>query len=301
MTAGVGGHLVVAVHGVLATVELDGAAVRCAPRPGLDCFPVVGDRVDVAAPAGSHDPPAITRVLPRRGVLARLRADRKRRSAKPGAEQVLAANVELAMIVVAVARPPFHPRLIDRYMVLAQKCGIPVGICVNKCDLGREPRGLALYRDLGLPTVAVSARTGEGLERLRHALAGKTAVLTGHSGVGKSSLVNALLAEDRAATGEVGGRRGQGRHLTSAAALYRLGAATAIVDTPGLRSLSLRGIDDAELAGLFPDFAGFAPDCRFRDCRHDHEPGCGVRAAAARGDIPPARYDTYLRIVGGDR
>ena len=295
------GHVVVEVHGILVTVDIDGDPVRCSPAPALDLYPVVGDRVTVSPPVLAGDPPVVTQVLPRRGALTRLRGDSTRRSRDGASEHVLAANIDLAVIVAAVSRPPFHPRFIDRYMVLAQRGGIDVALCINKCDLGTELPDLQVYRDLGLPIVKVSAKDGTGLDDLRALIAGRTVVFTGHSGVGKSSLVNALFADEMAQTGDVGGKRGQGRHTTSRSALFRIDADTAVVDTPGIRSLSLAGIGRDELIDLFPDLAPFTDSCRFRDCSHDHEPGCGVIAAVEAGKAAPARYEIYLRLLTEDR
>ena len=295
------GHVVVEVHGILVTVEIDGDAVRCAPAPGLDLYPVVGDRVVVAEPGQVGDPPQVVDVLARTSALARLRGDATRRSREGASEHVLAANIDLAVIVAAVSRPPFHPRFIDRYMVLAQRGGIDVALCINKADLGTELPDLSVYRDLGLPIVKVSAKEGTGLDDLRALIEGRTVVFTGHSGVGKSSLVNALFADELAETGDVGGKRGQGRHTTSRSALFRLDATTAIVDTPGIRSLSLAGIAKDELIDLFPDLAPFTDRCRFRDCSHDHEPGCGVRQAVEDGLAAASRYEIYLRLLAEDR
>jgi len=290
------GHLVVEVHGILASVEVDGETVRCSPMSGLNLYPVVGDRVVVEPAALEDDPPVITEVLPRRTSLARLRRDATRHGGA-ASEHVLAANIDLAVVVAALVRPPFHPRFIDRYMVLAQRGGIDVAVALNKADLGVEPPDLSVYRELGLAIVKVSAKTGEGLDDLRALIAGKTVMFTGHSGVGKSSLVNALHESAMAEVGEVGGKRGQGRHTTSRSSLYRLDANTAIVDTPGLRSLSMSGIPADELGDLFPEVSERAERCRFRNCTHDHEPGCGVKDAVASGEVAQVRYETYLRLL----
>jgi len=293
--------MVVEVHGELVSVEDEtGAIRRCEVASSAPFFPVVGDRVAVMD-SGTSGRPAVIDVAQRRNRLARLRFDRTRRSSAGAEEHVLAANIDLAVIVVAVKRPPFHPRLIDRYLVLCQYGGIDAAIAVNKMDLADSPPDLSIYRDLGLAIVEVSAQTHLGLDRLRHLIDGKLVVFAGHSGVGKSSLVNALLGAAAADTAEVGGKRGQGRHTTSTATLHWLDDETGVVDTPGVRSLALTGIDPLELAGYFPEFEPFTEGCRYRDCIHDHEPACGVRDAAAAGEVPQARYASYLRLLNDEK
>jgi ribosome biogenesis GTPase len=225
-----------------------------------------------------------------------MRSDRTRRSTGGGAEHVLAANVDIAVIVASAASPAFHSRLVDRYLVMCQFGDVSPLLCLNKVDLADTLPDLSIYRDLGIPVVLASAAAGYGIAEMGEHLAGKTAVLTGHSGVGKSSLVNRLLGEDRERVGAVGGG-GRGRHTTVASTLHVLERSTFVIDTPGIRSLGLWKIGRDELRYYFPEFANHADDCRFRDCLHRSEPGCAVIAAVARGELPTARYDSYLRLL----
>ena len=289
--------MVVEVHGLLVSVEDEAGVIRrCEVGASAPFSPVVGDRVvvDDNGPGGRS---VVVDAAPRRNKLARLRFDRSRRSDAGAEEHVLAANIDLVVIVVAAKRPPFHPRLIDRYLVLCQYGGIDAAIAVNKVDLADDLPDLTIYRDLDLAIVEVSAKSQQGLKDLRRLIQGKLVVFAGHSGVGKSSLVNALLGQATAETAEVGGKRGQGRHTTSTSTLHWLDDTTGVVDTPGVRSLAMSGIAPQELAGYFADFTDYIAQCRFRDCSHDHEPGCAVREAAKTGDISPARYESFLRLM----
>jgi ribosome biogenesis GTPase len=257
----------------------------------------VGDRVHVRA--DGDDRGTIVGVEPRRTRLARIREDRSRRSPFSREEAVLAANVDVAVIVAAVAQPPFHPKLVDRFLVICQYGGIGPVLCLNKCDLGQVPPDLSAYEEIGLPIVYASAATGAGLDRLRNLLQGRIAVFTGHSGVGKSSLVNALLQEDRQVIGTVRAADGRGRHTTTSSSLLRLDDDSYLVDTPGVRSLGIWKIDPQTLSSYFPDFDPFSRFCRFTTCSHTHEPGCAVKDAAEAGEIRRQRYESYLRLTDG--
>lgn len=234
--------------------------------------------------------PVVRAVRPRMNKLSRPAIGRDR-------EQVFAANIDCAVIVASAVRPAFNPGLIDRYLVAAQAGGVVPVVCINKADLAdREPEGAVVYRDLGLRVLRTSCETGEGLDALREILAGKSSVLVGHSGVGKSSLVNALDPDLTIHTQEVSDSTNKGRHTTSASRLYELAGNIRIIDTPGVKQLGLWGVTPAELNYYFHEIAEASAACKFRDCTHTHEPKCGVREAVDTGAIAKARYDSYLRI-----
>jgi len=256
----------------------------------------VGDRVRLARrPAGEL---AVDSVEERRSRLSRPDPFHAHR------ERILAANLDLAVVVASWRNPPFAAGLVDRFLVALAHGGVAAAIALNKIDLAPEEdraghldAALADYRGLGLPVVSCSTLNGDGLGELRRLIAGRTVALVGHSGVGKSSLLNALAPAAGARVGEVvAGRRG-GRHTTTRARIYRLPDSTRIVDTPGVREFGLWEMTPRELAAYFDEFDPLAPGCRFADCSHDHEPDCAVRAAAERGEIAADRYATYLRIL----
>jgi ribosome biogenesis GTPase len=277
-------------------IELDGVPARLGSELLLDpaLRPVVGDVVAFVATEG---PPRAVAVLPRRSWLGRPDPGDERR------ELVLAANVDVAVIVVAAQDPPPRPGLIDRCLVAVQRTGIAAVVCVNKVDLldaaGRDALAAmrAPYAQLAVPVVQCSADTGEGLEALREALGRGTAVLLGHSGVGKSSLLNALDPDGHRRVGAVRAHDGRGRHTTTAASMRRLRDGAAVIDTPGVRAFGLDAPTRDELDAAFPELAPFAAACRFHDCTHVHEPACGVRDAAASGRVAAARYASWCRIL----
>ncbi len=254
----------------------------------------VGDEVVFAAHgAGSY---RLRRVLPRRTVLSRPDPHNPRR------EQVIAANIDVAVHVASVVEPPLRPALVDRYLIAVERGGADTVICVNKIDLladdaerQRQLERLACYRRRAREILPTSAVTGEGLGALGALLAGKTAVFVGHSGVGKSSLLNALSPGLGAATARTSG--GKGRHTTTRSCFYRIEGDCRVIDTPGIRELGLWQLTTCELRAYFPDFNQHAAGCRFNNCSHSHEPDCEVREAVNSGAVAQARFDTYLRIL----
>ena len=208
--------------------------------------------------------------------------------------------------MVAAEAPPLHPRLIDRYLIAVEHSGAQPVLVVNKIDLLEEDRRhdllatLQPYRALGMPVLTCSVERGEGIEEIRAALSGNTCVFVGQSGVGKSSLLNALDSDAAASVGAVRDRDGRGRHTTTASALYDLAGGIRVIDTPGIRKFSVEDDDPAAIAAGFTEFAPLADGCRYRDCTHVHEPGCAVRRAVEDGAVPRSRYESYLKLLGGD-
>lgn len=255
----------------------------------------VGDRVQVQDTG--EDRWLVTVVEPRRTRLSRpdpSRAD---------IERVIAANVDIVGIVIAARNPTPRPGIIDRIWVATQRGGADAIIIVNKMDLTnaryREQLDILLhdYRELGLGVYCVSSETGEGIPELRDAIRGKIITFAGHSGVGKSSLLNAIAPEFQAKTGNVRDRDGKGRHTTSASTLYQMDDGTTIIDTPGIRAFGLIDVGPESLRFYFPDIHEVAQKCHFSDCRHVDEPGCAVLEAFDTGELSDLRYAAWLRLL----
>jgi ribosome biogenesis GTPase len=276
----------------------DGAEIVCGLRGRLksQTRPVVGDRVDwQPTPDGGG---TVTAFHPRRSVLTRAVADRKRahRAQEP---QLLAANVDRVVVVASLRRPPLRPGLLDRFLLAAGQAGIDPLICITKLDLGRPGEFEAvrdIYGALGIAVLGTDIHRPETVAPLVERLHDVTSVLVGHSGVGKTSLLN-LLAGVALAVGEVGFHKDRGRHTTSTTRLIPLRAGGFVIDSPGIREFGLHGVGAAALAELYPDFAPYLGQCRFADCLHQGEPDCAVRAAAESGPVSPARYAGYLKLL----
>ncbi len=212
-------------------------------------------------------------------------------------QKVIVANMDTMVLVASTVSPPLRAGPIDRFLIVAERGELAPLLVVNKIDLAEPDEGvLGTFRDLGVRIYPCSAVTGAGLDELRAVLAGRQSVLAGASGVGKSTLVNALVPGASATTREIRAKDDRGRHTTSAASVYDLPGGGRLVDTPGLREIGVH-LTAEELPWYFPEFQPLQPRCKFRDCTHTHEPGCAVAAAAERGEIPPRRYESYLRIL----
>ena len=251
--------------------------------------PAIGDRVLVA-----RERRRIESVLPRRTALSRPDPH------NPKLQRIIAANVDVVVHVVSLKNPPLRPGLIDRYLIAIEKSGAAPLICVNKADLMDSDDALEAlepYRQLAIPVLLCSAVTGSGIDALADALREKISVFSGHSGVGKSSLLNALDPRLRLATGAVSDATHTGRHTTASSSLHWLTNGAIIIDTPGIREFGLWDVNPADIRRYFHDLARHAVNCTFSDCTHSHEPGCAVKEAVAAGRIAGARYAAYRRII----
>ncbi|HEX2190017.1 MAG TPA: ribosome small subunit-dependent GTPase A [Longimicrobiaceae bacterium] len=256
---------------------------------------VVGDRVEVE-PAGAGW--TIERVHPRRTALVR-RAPGKAPRAK-----TIVANVDQVVIVFAVAHPSPHLRMLDRFLVICESSGLDPLIVANKTDVLGPEAARELFRPYeraGYPVLYTAAREGRGVDALRDAICGRTSALTGPSGVGKSSLLNAVQPGLGLRVAAVSQAVDKGRHTTVTAQLIPLECGGYVADTPGLRELGLWGVDTEELDGYFPELRPYLGTCRYANsCTHTHEPGCAVRAAVEAGEVDAGRYESYRRMVRGE-
>jgi ribosome biogenesis GTPase len=257
---------------------------------------VAGDRVITKAQNdGSH---TIESVEPRKSELARRAPGRSAHKAK-----VLFANVDQVAIVFAAARPEPNLRMLDRFLVLAETNYLPALIVINKTDLipdSDSTAKFAAYAAAGYQIVMTSATDRSGLAELRAALCHRETVLTGPSGVGKSSLLNAIEPGLELRVGEVSDSVNKGRHTTVTAALVPLACGGFVGDTPGLREVGLWGFEDESLDACFPEFRARLGQCRFANCTHTHEPDCAIREAVDAGDIDRARYESYATLLSAD-
>lgn len=273
--------------------KLRGRLKRGARRGDLAA---IGDRVLVRKI--DEDSGVIEEILPRERMLSRL-------APLPRGEyhQIIIANPDQAVLVFACADPAPRLRMLDRFLVIAEKQQVPALIVANKVDLVGMERAEELfghYLPLGYPVIFTSAKSGLGIESLRQNLAGKISVLTGPSGAGKSSLLNVIQPGLGLAVRQVSEATGKGRHTTVASQLFPLEGGGYVADTPGLKALALWDVEPEELDAYFPEIRDLVAYCQFSDCTHIHEPGCAVQAAVEDKRIDPERYESYVRLRLGE-
>ena len=258
---------------------------------------VVVDRV--VCMQGADGEWVIDRILPRRNYIIRRASNLSKES------HIIAANIDQALLVVTLAEPVTAPEFIDRFLVTCEAYKIPATILLAKYDLAAaDPEAVtafhATYEGAGYRVIDLSALDGTGVETVRDMTAGRTTLLSGNSGVGKSTLVGTLEPGLELRTGAISESHGTGRHTTTFSAMYPLSNGGFLIDTPGIKGFGLIDIDDHEVWHYFPEMLRTAPDCRFYNCTHTHEPGCAVRDAVERGDIAWSRYESYLKILDDD-
>jgi len=256
----------------------------------------IGDRVFISPQ--SENTGMIEEVLPREKEFFRLAP-----SARGEHKQILIANPDAVFLVFACAEPQPSLRMLDRFLVIAEKQKIPAVVVANKVDLIGEQKARELfgvYPELGYETIFTSAREKINIDRLKQMLCGKISAFSGPSGVGKSSLLNAIQPGLGIQIGGLKGSSGKGRHTTVVRQLFKLEDGGFVADMPGLRSLSLWDTEPEELDGYFPELRSLVAECQFNNCSHIMEPGCAVKKAVEEGKIHPARYDSYVRLRSGD-
>ncbi len=299
--------LVIKNTGSWVTVRLDdGNTVNCKMRgvlrlKGLRCTnPVaVGDRVQVEDKGG--DAPVVGDIEPRRNYIIRRASNLSKEF------QIIAANLDQAVLVATLTNPETSTTFIDRFLATAEAYQVPAVLVFNKIDLldteewrNKLEELKALYESIGYPVVAMSAATGEGADALRAQLAGKMSLLSGNSGVGKSSIINLLVPDAHARVGDVSHTHHKGMHTTTFSELLDLPDGGAIIDTPGVKAFGTIDFERAEVAHYFPEIFKISDDCRFNNCTHTHEPGCAVLEAVEQGKIAPSRFTSYLSILDED-
>ena len=264
-------------------VQTEDGVVECRARGRFrrqDQSPLVGDFVRITR---QGDKGVLEALLPRKNAFIR----------------PAVANIDQLVVLASCAIPVTEPFLIDRVLAIAQLQNVPALVVVNKDDLAPAQPLAEIYRRADVPVLVTSAETGEGIEALREALAGKLSCLTGNSGVGKSSLLNRACPQLQLPVGEVSEKLGRGRHTTRHIELYSLGSNTFVADTPGFSAFDTERMElvhKQQLQYAFPEFAPYLGHCQFPDCAHRKEPGCAVRKALAEGKIGQTRYSSYERL-----
>lgn len=279
----------------------DGAMLRCRIRGKLrlkgvrSTNPVVvGDEAVCEADGGDC---VIVDIVPRRNYVIRRASNLSKES------HIIAANVDQALLMASLRSPETPTEFVDRFLVTCEAYKVPVTILLSKLDL-QDAEAVAefraVYEGAGYRVLEVSVREGRGVEEVRELLAGRTTLVSGNSGVGKSTLIQAIDPSLDIRTGEISESHHKGRHTTTFSTMYPLAGGGAVIDTPGIKGFGLIDIDEAELWHYFPEMMRVAPACRFYNCTHTHEPGCAVTEAVKAGEIAWPRYESYLKIRDED-
>ena len=299
--------LVIKNTGSWVTVRLDdGNTVNCKMRgvlrlKGMRCTnPVaVGDIVQVEDKGG--DAPVVGAIEPRKNYIIRRASNLSKEF------QIIAANLDQAVLVATIIHPETSTTFIDRFLATAEAYQVPAVLAFNKVDLlitAEIHQYLAelkaLYESIGYPVITMSAATGEGVQDLLKMLSGKMSLLSGNSGVGKSSIINRLVPDANVRVGDVSHTHHKGMHTTTFSELLDLPDGGAIIDTPGVKAFGTIDFERAQVAHYFPEIFRISADCRFNNCTHTHEPGCAVLSAVEQGDIALSRYQSYLSILDED-
>jgi len=276
-------------QGIAVEREDDGSVVLCQTRRKLDTV-AVGDKVLFSRAHGEQG--RIEEILPRRSALLR--------PAKSGKTRAVAANLDAVFVVFAV-EPTCDFLLLDQYLAVCENSNIGASLVFNKIDLPTPDnidQELATYQNLGYPLYRVSAVAAIGLDNLKQALAGRVSIFTGQSGVGKSSLTNALIPDKQLKTNSISATTKHGRHTTTAATLYHLEQTGDLIDSPGVAIFGLADLSLAQLAMGYREFQPLLGQCQFNDCRHVQDKGCAIRGAVEQGVISAPRYERYLKLIG---
>lgn len=280
------GKIIKGIAGFYYIYAEDGNVYECKAK-GIfrkDNFkPLVGDNVEITVLNEAEKEGSVTSILPRRNSLIR----------------PAVANVDQAFLIFAMENPKPNFLLLDRFLIMMEQQEIPVVICFNKKDVGEKDEMEKLYEiytGCGYRVVLSSTYEGEGMDEIREILKGKTTVVAGPSGVGKSSITNCMQGEVQMKTGEISKKLKRGKHTTRHSQVIPVEKNTFLVDTPGFSSLYLTDMKEEELRDYFPEFAMYEPQCRFQGCMHIHEPGCAVKEALSEGKISQQRYDNYLAL-----